>query len=140
MIIPNLMVTDMARSIAFYRDRIGLSVMVMIDAHQGVLQAGQEDRAVFATLERDGAQLMLQTNESLASELDGFRPDQVPTPAGTVYLRGLDPLALENRVAPEAVVKGPVKQWYGMLELYVRDPDGHILCAGVPEGAPPSGP
>lgn len=137
MIVPNLMVTDMARSIAFYRDQLGFSVPVMINARQAMLAPGQEGQAVFATLDWDGAQLMLQTNTSLASELSAFRSDQVPVPAGTVYLRGLDPLALQNRVSPEIVIKGPLKQWYGMLELYVTDPDGHILCAGVPLGSPP---
>ncbi|MBO6783690.1 MAG: hypothetical protein JJ899_10535, partial [Alphaproteobacteria bacterium] len=43
-----------------------------------------------------------------------------------------------TRVDPGRVLKGPVLQWYGMKEIYVTDPDGHILCAGIMEGSAPA--
>ena len=48
MIIPNLLVRDIAKSLAFYRDELGFSVMFMISADQQVLAAGQDGEAVFA--------------------------------------------------------------------------------------------
>jgi hypothetical protein len=80
---------------------------------------------------------MLQTAASLAGELQVFEPDQVPVASGTIYCRGIDPAAVAGKVAPEQVVKGPLVQWYGMRELYLRDPDGYIVCLGVPDGPPP---
>ncbi|NBD95141.1 MAG: hypothetical protein GVY11_01520 [Gammaproteobacteria bacterium] len=80
---------------------------------------------------------MLQTVASMAAELPVFDPQQAPAPAGTIYFRGLDPDAVLGRVPADRIVKGAVQQWYGMNEVYLRDPDGHIVCLGTPEGPPP---
>jgi catechol 2,3-dioxygenase-like lactoylglutathione lyase family enzyme len=136
-IIPNLMVTDMRRSVAFYRDVLGMTAVVMVAADRSLLTGDSAADAVFATLDCQGAQLMLQTSASLADDLDLFRPDQRPTASGTIYFRGLDPTAVVDRVAPDQITKGPLTQWYGMRELYLRDPDGHIICLGVPDGPAP---
>ena len=138
MIIPNLMVTDMARAIAFYRDTVGMTVAMMISPRRDMVKEGEEADAVFATLDWDGGQLMLQTVASLAEELPVFDAGQRPAPAGTIYFRGLHPNTVMDRVHADHIVKGPVLQWYGMLELYLRDPDGHVVCLGAPEGAPPA--
>jgi catechol 2,3-dioxygenase-like lactoylglutathione lyase family enzyme len=137
LIIPNLMVSDMRRSVAFYRDVLGLQPSVMVAADRTVLPEDDGSNAVFTTLEWNGAQLMLQTAPSLAEELDIIGPDQRPTASGTIYFRGLDPETVLGKVAAEQIVKGPLTQWYGMRELYLRDPDGYILCLGVPDGPPP---
>jgi catechol 2,3-dioxygenase-like lactoylglutathione lyase family enzyme len=137
LIIPNLLVTDMARSLAFYRDVLGLRVMVLVGADRTLLADGNDADAVFATLEDAEGQLMLQTAASLADELPVFAADQLPQASGTIYCRGVDPDAVAGRVAPAQVVKGPLVQWYGMRELYLRDPDGYIVCLGVPDGPPP---
>ncbi|MBT8495349.1 MAG: VOC family protein [Deltaproteobacteria bacterium] len=139
MIIPNLMVTDVARSIAFYREIIGMKLAVAIDGERNILGEDQADSAVFATLELDGAQLMVQSVASLAIELDEFTAEHRPTASGTVYFRGVHPETLKDRVDSAIVVKGPFQQWYGMNEIYLRDPDGYILCFGAPEGPPPAG-
>jgi catechol 2,3-dioxygenase-like lactoylglutathione lyase family enzyme len=137
MIIPNLLVTDMARSLAFYRDVLGLRVTVLVGADRSVLADGDGSDAVFATLEGADGQLMLQTAASLADDLPVFAADQRPQASGTIYFRGVDPDGVAGKVAPEQAVKGPLVQWYGMRELYLRDPDGYIICLGIPEGPPP---
>ncbi len=137
MIIPNLMVSDMRRSVAFYRDVLGFQPLVMVAADRTVLPEDDGSGAVFTTLEWNGAQLMLQTAPSLAAELDVLSPEQRPTASGTIYLRGFDPATVLGKLAPEQIVKGPLTQWYGMRELYLKDPDGYILCLGVPGGPPP---
>lgn len=138
MIVPNLMVSDLKRSLAFYRDVLGMTVTMIISPEREMQTDGDGEGAAFAALEWDGAQLMLQTATSLSDELPVFRPDQTPVPAGTVYFRGLHPDSVKDRIAPDQVVKGPFLQWYGMMELYLRDPDGHIVCLGAPEGPPPA--
>lgn len=138
MIIPNLMVTDMARAIAFYRDVVGLQVTMMISDDRDILKPGDENRAVFATLDGLSSQLMLQTVESLADELPMFERGQTPHPAGTIYFRGMDPDEVTARASADQIVKTPFVQWYGMKEAYLRDPDGHIVCIGQPDGAPPA--
>lgn len=137
MIVPNLMVTDMARSLAFYRDLLGLRLDFAVAADRSLLSETDGRDAVFATLDWNGAQLMLQTAESLAGELPVLAAGLPASPGGTIYLRGFDPEPVLPRLPEAAIVRGPFLQWYGMRELYLRDPDGHILCLGVPEGAPP---
>ena len=136
MIVPNLMVSDMARSVRFYRDILGMTLTMTVSPEREVGWPGEEGGAAFAVLEWEGAQLMLQTVGSLAGELAVFAPDHTPTPSGTIYFRGLHPGSVRDRVAAEDIVKGPERSWYGMMELYVRDPDGYVVCLGAPEGAP----
>ena len=135
MIIPNLMVRDLGRSVAFYRDGLGMDLVFALGPDRQMPEA--PEGGVFATLEWEGAQLMLQTVESLAQELPVFAPGQAPMPGGTVYLRGMEPEPVLARLPAEAVIRPPFRQWYGMREAYLRDPDGHVICMGVPDGAPP---
>ena len=137
MIIPNLMITNMVRSIAFYRDLLGMNLTMMISAERKILTRPQEEDAVFATLEWEKSQLMLQTVKSLSQELSQFAADTTPSPSGTIYFRPMHPDTVLDRVNKEQIVKGPLQQWYGMRELYLRDPDGYIICLGAPEGSPP---
>ena len=135
-IIPNLLVTDMQRSIAFYRDTLDMKLVMAASRDRQILSDGEE--AVFAILEWNGGQLMLQSAESLADELPVFEAQQRPAASGTIYFRDLHPKDVIERVTEEQIVKGPELQWYGMMELYLRDPDGYIICIGTPEGPPPA--
>ena len=139
MIVPNLMVSDMARSVRFYRDTLGMTLTTTVSPDRDVGWPGDVGGAAFAVLEWDGAQLMLQTVESLAGELSVFPPDHRPVPSGTIYFRGMHPSSVRDRVGDEQVVKGPERSWYGMMELYLRDPDGYAACVGAPDGGASSG-
>ncbi len=137
MIIPNLMVTDMARSVAFYRDGLGMELTMSVTQDRQFSAETFLDGSVFVTLRWNAADLMLQTRESLAGELPLFTADATPPPAGTIYFRGLDPDPVLARLSADALIKGPEMAWYGMLEAYVRDPDGHVLCLGIARGGGP---
>lgn len=139
MIITNLMVADMVRSIAFYRDVIGMTVKMTVSPDRET-EFGANDGAnvAFAILEWNGAELMLQTQHSLSQELPIFAGPTMPAPSTAIYVRGLHPDTVKDRVQHANIVKGPFLQWYGMRELYLRDPDGHIVCLTAPEGDPPA--
>lgn len=139
MIIPNLLVTDIARSIAFYRDVLDMTLVMAVTPEREMLSDVEGASAAFAILEWNGGQLMLQTAAALAEELPVFSPDQKPSASGTVYLRDVHPKDVIDRVPQDRIVKGPVQQWYGMMELYFQDPDGYVICVGTPEGPPPGG-
>ena len=134
MIIPNIMVSDMARSLAFYRGKIGLDLVMAVAATWTALPDTDAATAVFVILAGHGGQLMLQVASSLREEL----PQLAATPAftGTLYLRGFDPRQVLDRLEPGQSVKPIECQWYGMLEAYVRDPDGYVICLGVEDGPP----
>lgn len=130
MIIPNLLVADIARSVAVYRDVVGLDVMMTLAADLQMGHGGEViEGAVFATLGHAGAQLMLQT---AAQTDDVLKPEKRPV-RSWVYIRDLDPAPVARR-AGTALLNGPELTWYGMKEIHLEDPDGHLVCVGKPEG------
>ena len=125
-IIVNLMVSDMARSVAFYTDKLGFAQIFLVDPERQDIS--EPARSVFAMLAFGEASMMLQTSHSLAEELPIFEAGRIPRPSTAIYLHGLCPDAIHARLDPGCVIKAPFNQWYGMRELYVQDPDGHVIC------------
>jgi len=117
-ITPNLIVRDIAKSTAFYRDVLGFKV------HQTVPEA---EPFVFVWLERDGVPVFLNDSKAAAHDY----PDAARLPQGgsvTMFfvITGVD--AYHAAVSPRANVVMPLKtQFYGMREFAVTDPDGHII-------------
>jgi glyoxylase I family protein len=118
---PLIQVFDMPTAVAFYRDVLGFTV---------VQQSSPGDDFDWGLLVLGGAELMLNT----AYEKEG-RP-QAPDPARVAahsdtalylgcqdvdgayaYLRARGVDADEPKVAP-----------YGMKQLYLKDPDGYVIC------------
>lgn len=118
---PNLIVTDIDRSTAFYRDVLGFSVVTTVP-----------DAApfVFVWLQRGGVKMFLNTP-------DGTHVPELGRPvAGTATLfmtveaetaeAGVD--ALFDAIKSKARVVMPlVTQFYGMREFGIVDPDGYII-------------
>jgi uncharacterized glyoxalase superfamily protein PhnB len=121
---PNLIVADIDRSTAFYRDVLGFAVSATVP-----------DAAPFAFvwLQRGGVNVFLNSIESVRAE----HPDLAARPLGgtaTLYMiveaetaaDGID--ALFAQVGPRARVIMPLKdQFYGMREFGIEDPDGYIV-------------
>ena len=120
-ITPNLIVRDIAKSTAFYRDVLGFEIKQTVP-----------DSApfVFVWLERDGVPVFL--NDITAVEHD--YPDAAKLPQGGsvamfFVITGVD--AYHAAVSPRATVIMPLKtQFYGMREFAITDPDGHIITFG----------
>jgi catechol 2,3-dioxygenase-like lactoylglutathione lyase family enzyme len=115
---PNLIVQDIERSTAFFRDVLGFSVK------HTVPDAGP---FVFVWLERDGVPVFLNARQ--AAEHD--YPGASRRPAGgtaAMFFVVTDVDALHATVSPRATIVMPLKtQFYGMREFAIEDPDGHIL-------------
>lgn len=115
---PNLLVADIDRSIAFYRDVLGFTVKQTVP---------EGAPFVFVWLERNGVPVFL--NDPKAVEHDF--PDATRRPAGgtaTMFFVVTAVDALHGEIAGKAKVVMPLKtQFYGMREFAVEDPDGHIL-------------
>ncbi len=112
-----LMVEEIEKSLPFWMDRMGFTKTV--DVPEG-------DRLGFAILVRDGAEIMLQTIESIRKDAPQFVPRSLSHDAGLFVevddfsdiLKRLEgyPTALEERTT-----------FYGMREIGVREPNGHIV-------------
>jgi lactoylglutathione lyase len=115
---PNLIVRDVTRSTAFYRDVLGFSIKATVP---------DDAPHVFVWLERDGVPVFL--NDPQAADAD--YPGVAARPSGgtaTLFFSVSDVDPLHEAVAPHARVVMPLKtQFYGMREFAIEDPDGHIL-------------
>ena len=115
---PNLIVRDLARSAAFYRDVLGFTVKQTVP---------DEAPFVFMWLERDGVPVFLNAVHAVGEDY----PDAASRPAGgtaTMFFIVSEVDALHAAVSPHAPVVMPLKtQFYGLREFAVTDPDGHIL-------------
>ena len=121
---PNLIVSDIARSTAFYRDVLGFSVTTTVP-----------DQApfVFVWLQRGGVNVFLNAAEAARDDLPTVASRNI---GGTMTMftiveaatadEGVD--ALFRSVDGKARVLMPLKnQFYGMREFAVEDPDGYVL-------------
>ena len=126
--IPNLIVSDIARSTAFYQDVLGFATIAAT--------VPDTPPFVFVWLQRDGVSVFLNAQAGVQEDL----PALAERPLGgtnTIFLTleaetaeaGID--ALFASVEGKARVVMPLKtQFYGMREFAVEDPDGHvIICA-----------
>ena len=120
---PNLVVSNVERSIAFYRDVLGFSVTATVP-----------DRApfAFAWMQRDGVSVFLNSRDSIEEH-----PNLSTRPIGgtaTLFITveaddvkgGID--ALFASVSVRALVMmQPKDQFYGMREFGIEDPDGYVI-------------
>ncbi len=119
MIVPNLAVADLPPCRGLLVRRAG--VFGAVRGRTRCDHAGWAPRAgVFASLEKDGQQIMLQTAESLGAELPEGGAGSAPR--GTALSAWLGPpIRVLGRLPAGHLVKPPFRQWYGMREaLYPR--------------------
>lgn len=115
---PNLIVRDIAKSTAFYRDVFGFSIKTTVP---------DQPPFVFVWMERDGVPVFLNTIEAAAADY----PDAARRSAGgtaTLFFAVSDVDGLHEQVSAHATVVMPLKtQFYGMREFAVLDPDDHLI-------------
>ncbi len=115
---PVLVVDQVEPCIRFWVDRFGFTA-----AHQ---VQGPNGKLIFASVEKNGVEVMYQTCESVLAE----RPDAAAEMAGhsiALFLTVEDLDAVEGAVAGSPVVKARHKTFYGSTELYVREPGGNVV-------------
>lgn len=120
---PNLVVSNVERSMAFYGAVLGFSVTATVP---------DKGPFVFAWMQRDDVNVFLNSHESVEEH-----PDLASRPIGgtaTLFIvieaadvaAGVD--ALFASIAPRAKVMMPPKnQFYGMREFGIEDPDGYVI-------------
>jgi uncharacterized glyoxalase superfamily protein PhnB len=120
---PNLVVAEVERSLAFYRDILGFSVTATVP---------EVSPFAFAMMQRDDVTVFLNSLESVKEY-----PSLATRPIGgtnTLFIvleaedvtGGID--ALFASTSPRAkVFMGLKDQFYGMREFGIEDPDGYII-------------
>ena len=116
----HLTVSDLDRSIAFYRDKLGLPVARVFPERQAAFLWIGPGRNAMLGLWGSGygpQRMILHT----AFRLDS--PQQVVEAAAALQSCGITPLDFVGAPAGEPVVLA----WMPAVSIYFRDPDGHML-------------
>lgn len=133
------MVLDVAEAVMFYRDVIGGEIGFVVDANQESAMDGTiPDDAVFAMVRIGASELMLQDRMNLVDDAPMVTADSEPGGTFALYLRVPDVDAVVAKLPADTEVLKPLQMtWYGMKEIWVRDPAGYVITIGTPEGDPP---
>lgn len=129
---PNLIVADVDRSLAFYRDVLGFSLVATVP-----------DAApfAFAWLQRDGVSVFLNSVEAVRAEhaelgaraIGGTATLYIALEADTTAA-GVD--AMFATIGSRArVIMELTDQFYGMREFGIEDPDGYVIFFAQRTGA-----
>jgi len=115
---PNLVVSSVERSLAFYRDTLGFEVVTTVP---------DQPPYVFALMKNGDVQIFLNAPEAMGAEYPALKDRPI---GGTLTLfvdvAGVRQLhdAIKDRVT---IVMPLEKKWYGLTEFACVDPDGYII-------------
>jgi catechol 2,3-dioxygenase-like lactoylglutathione lyase family enzyme len=120
---PLLSVFDMPRSLRFYRDILGFSIVAKSQDDRG-------DDVGWAWLRHGEAELMLNTAYDDDERPAAPDPARVADHADTILYMGCEDLdaAYACLTAQGVEATPPTVAPYGMKQLYLKDPDGYGLC------------
>ena len=119
---PCLIVSDVPRAIAFYRDRLGFQVRYLEPA----------DDPFFAIVGRDSAQIFLKSvSEEVTAQPNHTRHEWAPWDA-FVYVEDPDSLAAEFTSRGLTFYKELVNRNDGIRGFEVEDDHGYVLFFGRP--------
>jgi uncharacterized glyoxalase superfamily protein PhnB len=117
-IAPVLIVDRVEPCVAFWVDRFGFDIKHEVP--------GQDGSVFFASVVRDGIEIMYQTRASVLAE-DPQAAKDLAGRSAVLYFTVPDLGAVERAIAGAAVVKPTHRTPYGSTEVYVREPGGHTI-------------
>jgi lactoylglutathione lyase len=114
---PNLIASDIDRSLAFYRDVLGFSVF---------LTQPQSAPFVFVWLQHGPVNVFLNTLDAAKAEYPAF--STVRPGSWTMFIATDDVDALHAQIAGQVKTVMPLEtKFYGMREFAIEDPDGYVI-------------
>lgn len=115
---PVLLVADVERSVAYYRDCVGFKDVNLFG-----------EPPVFAIVRRDGHYLMLAHVDDAAKIVPHWKVRE-KTCGAYYWVDAADALYDEMKSAGAMMDYGPCDQPYGVREFGIQDPDGHDVSFG----------
>jgi catechol 2,3-dioxygenase-like lactoylglutathione lyase family enzyme len=115
---PNLVVSNVEKSFAFYRDTLGFAVTITVPP---------DGPLVFAAVQSGDIEIFLNAADAATAEYAAFKDRPI---GGTltlfIELTGIR-AAYEALRAKVPVVMPLEKKWYGVTEFAFADPDGYLI-------------
>ena len=116
-ITPVLVVGSIEKSLPFWVDRMGF---------EKIVEVPEGDTIGFAILTSGGAELMMQSIESVRKDAQQFAPPDA-TSAASLFIEVDDFEDARSRLAGYPIALEERTTFYGMREIGVRDPGGNIV-------------
>ena len=115
---PNLIVADVERSMAFYRDVLGFSVVTTVP---------DASPFVFAIMKSGPVEVYLNAPGPAVEEYPAFK-DRPIGGTLTLFIRIVGIRAAYETLQSRVNVVMPLeKKWYGVTEFACTDPDGYVI-------------
>jgi uncharacterized glyoxalase superfamily protein PhnB len=115
---PNLLVSNVERSLAFYEDVLGFS--------RGMTVPDQSP-FVFASVTSGPVEIFFNDRSTVAKESPQFAGKAIGG-GNTMFVEIDDVDAYHDRIKTKTAIVMPlVTQFYGMREFAIEDPDGYII-------------
>ncbi len=115
---PNLVVSDVSRSLAFYRDVLGFEMEFSVP---------DKPPYVFAAVHSGPVEIFLNAPEPAIAEYPAFKD----LPIGgtlTLFIEVAGVRRLHDELRDRVTIVMPLeKKWYGLTEFAIADPDGYLI-------------
>lgn len=121
-ITPVLMVEKIEPSLGFWVERIGF---------QKTAEVPEDGALTFVILQKDGAELMLQTRASVTSDMPVMAQRLHGQGIG-LFIEVADFDDLKQRIEGAEVLMEERTTFYGMREIVVKEPGGFAVCFASP--------
>ena len=120
---PNVMVADVAETIAWYED--------VLDAGELARMPPESEDPEWGQVEFGDVWLMFQTRDSLADDVPALEGTEMGGSL-TLYVDTDDALAVHERAVTQGatVVQELRETEYGRREFAIEDPNGYVLAFG----------
>ena len=115
---PVLVVDRVEPCVAFWVGCFGFTVQHQVPGDDGAI--------FFASVVKDGIELMYQTRASVEAD-PVTRRDRVDGTSTVLYFNVANLDDVERAIAGAPVVKARHQTPYGSSEIYVREPGGHLV-------------
>lgn len=120
---PNLMVEDVNRTIDFYRDILGFTLITTVP---------EEGQFGWALMQRDGIEIMFQSRESLSQDMPIFKGRAIGSSLN-FYIEVTGLKEFHQRIKAQVkIVEDFRTTFYGMQEFAIEDCNGYILSFAEP--------
>jgi len=115
---PNLVVSDISRSIEFYRDVLGFTLLTTVP---------DAPPYVFAIVQSGPVEIFLNAPEPAIAEYPAFKGREL---GGTftmfIEVTGID--RMHDELKSRIPIVAPLEtKWYGVTEFVTSDPDGYLI-------------
>jgi catechol 2,3-dioxygenase-like lactoylglutathione lyase family enzyme len=115
---PNLIVSNVERSIAFYRDVLGFTVAATVP---------EAPPYVFAMVQAGPVRIFLNAPEPAIAEYPAFK-DRPIGGTLTLFVDVRDIHGAHDELAGKVNIVMPLEhKWYGVTEFAFEDPDGYLI-------------